>query len=347
MVYLNARTLINAYALLIVFAAIAWSTPAADQTANAGIEVTNCEVQCIEEVAVPALKSGPLVNVLVQVNEEVGSGKVIAVIDDRPLQLQRQAAKLERDAAAERTADDVELQFALTTQREADEELHATQDVLRKTPGVVTEANLRRLRLAAERAALEVEQSRKARRIAEIALSIRSAELQAIDEQFQRLQVKSPINGVVRELFRRSGEWTAEGETIAKLARLDRLRVDALVDAKSLDPSRCRNCRVSVSWEHLGESKSLHGRITSIDPQMYAGSQWRIHAEIINAQDQAGWKLLPGMEVRMTIYPGPPWSFRDDDIRCIRSHEANIENRSTVVAAMARGETLVDNPRSH
>ncbi len=287
MVYLNARTLINAYALLIVFAAIAWSTPAADQTANAGIEVTNCEVQCIEEVAVPALKSGPLVNVLVQVNEEVGSGKVIAVIDDRPLQLQRQAAKLERDAAAERTADDVELQFALTAQREADEELHATQDVLRKTPGVVTEANLRRLRLAAERAALEVEQSRKARRIAEIALSIRSAELQAIDEQFQRLQVKSPINGVVRELFRRSGEWTAEGETIAKLARLDRLRVDALVDAKSLDPSRCRNCRVSVSWEHLGESKSLHGRITSIDPQMYAGSQWRIHAEIINAQDQA------------------------------------------------------------
>ncbi len=267
-------------------------------------EVAHCEVQFLEEVAVPALHSGPLARIAAQLNQEVKRGEVIAQIDDSLLQLQRQSLKLERDAALEKVADDVELQFALTAQREAEAELNATKDVVTKNPGVVAEVAQRRLRLAVERADLDVKQSRKALRLAQIAVSIKSNELQTLDQQLSRYQVICPIDGVVRELPRRTGEWAGEGEMIAKVARLDRVKVDALVNATASDLRRFNNARVSVSWRDQEEERVLHGRVTSVDTQVYGTSQLRVHAEIDNQRDASGWKLLPGMDVRMSIYPG-------------------------------------------
>ena len=267
------------------------------------VEVGRCEVQFLEEIDTPALFGGPLAHVKVKVNDEVRQGQIVADVDDALLQLKFQTAKLERDAAAERLADDVELQFALTAQHEAEAELNASRDVVTRNPGVVTEVAMRRLRLAVERSSLDVEQTKKGRKLAEITLSIRSAELHLIDQQMARLKIVCPIDGVVRELYRRQGEWVGEGQAMAKIARLDRLRIDALVSAAQLDVRRCLGCRVTVRWQSASGPQTCHGQITSIDPQVFAGGQYRVHAEIENGRDSFGWKLLPGTDVQMTVEP--------------------------------------------
>lgn len=272
-------------------------------SAEQGIEVERCEVQFLEEVEVPALSSGVLQVVRCKENQEVARGGLLAELDESLLLIRRQTAKLERDAAAAKLADDVELQFALAAQRESEAELLSNKTLAEKNPGVVTETLLRRLRIASERASLEVEQARKGRKLAEISLAIRSAELQLIDQQLDRLRIVAPIEGIVREVQRKSGEWVAEGQPIAKVARMDRLRIDAFVSSSLLAVNQRVGARIAVRWKSEQQERVSHGRISSFDPQVYAGGRLRCHAEVDNEREGGEWKLLPGMEVRMTIYP--------------------------------------------
>lgn len=272
-----------------------------------GVAVQDSAVRFAEELNVPSTESGLIALVNVTVGQAVAVGDAIGRLDDRSLKIRNRAAQLRLSAAQEQVSDDLELRYAETARAEAIAELEASRSIYNESSGAVPLSNLRRLKLAVERAELEVARAQKAARQAQIEIDLRAADLAIIDDTMRRMQLISPISGVVLQVFKQRGEWVASGEAVVRLARLDRLQVQALMSAEQCSPNDCMGHPVSVSWVDPvgGQKRHLRGRVTAVQPQRLAGGRYRIQAEIVNVRggDGKGWLLHPGTEVEMTVYP--------------------------------------------
>lgn len=271
--------------------------------ASPPVAVEDCVVRFAEVVDVPALDAGALAEVAVRQNQEVQAGQLLARLDDASLAIRRRAAELKRALAQQQLNDDLEVKFAETAYQEAVEELESNRAVYEASSGAVPLSTLRRLRLAVERANLERERVKKLSRQAEVELELQTAELEVIDDHLRRLQVESPISGIVLTVEHHAGEWVATGESVAQVARMDRLQVQALLTEHALPPRAARDASVMIRWSEAGEEHSLRGRVVSVDPQLLSGGRYRIHATVENRTVPGGWLLAPGREVQMLIHP--------------------------------------------
>jgi multidrug efflux pump subunit AcrA (membrane-fusion protein) len=288
-------------------AAVSAQTTQRPAHTSAGIDVQDCIVRFAREVQVPALETGRVGELFIATNDTVKAGATVARLDDRSILIRRRASLLRLSAAESEAADEVELRYAQLALAEAEAELDTSRSIQNDVRGAVPLRQVRRLMLAVERGQLEVAQARKRIKQAELEAQLREADLSMIDDQLKKLDVQTPISGVVLEVTRSVGEWIEKGHPIATVARIDRLHVHALVDSEKISPAICRGLPVSVRWTNRtgGEEKSLRGTVLSVDPQVLPGGRFRLHAEIINrtlSSDSSQWLLKPGAEVAMKVY---------------------------------------------
>ncbi len=286
---------------LLGFAVAFAVSPANAQPTSTLIVVEDCAVRFAEEIRVPAVEAGRVVEVKVKLNDTVAAGHSIARQDDAAALLRRRAAVWQQTAAREETSDEVDLDYAKALYAEAVAQRDADKGIYQKGGGSLR--TVRQSELGVERARLEIARAEKALRLAQIQYELRSAELSAIDDQLERLQIKSPIAGVILSIERRAGEWIKEGETIATVARMDQLRIDAFLSAQQLPQQQAVGSPVSVVWQNAGQTHQLSGVIDSVDPQILTGQRYRLHATIDNKRLGNSWLLLPGTEVEMRVHP--------------------------------------------
>lgn len=272
-----------------------------------GVTVQECVVRFSEELNLPATEAGLIAEWNVTVGQPIAADTLVARLDDRSLKVRSHAALLRLTAAQEKAADDVELRYAQTAKAEAQAELESSRAVYNESSGAVPLTNIRRLRLAVERAELEVARAHQTARQVQIESDLRAADVALLEDTLRRYSLISPIDGVVLQVYKQRGEWVAAGEAVARLARLDRLQVQALLSADMCLPNDCLNQPVAVSWldPTSGNKLYLRGRVTAVLPQRLAGGRYRIQAEIVNRthRDGKGWLLHPGTEVEMVVYP--------------------------------------------
>ncbi len=274
---------------------------------GSGVAVQDCAVRFAEELNLPSTEAGLIADLSVTVGQPIVAGDAIARLDDRALKIRSRAAQLRLSSAQEQISDDVELRYAQTARAEAIAELDTSRAIYNESSGAVPLSNLRRLKLAVERAELEVTRAQKAAKQAQIEVDLRAADVAILDDTMRRYALSSPISGVVLQVFKQRGEWVASGEAVVRLARLDRLQVQALMSSDQCSPNECLNQPVSVNWTDpiSGKKLYLRGRVTSVQPQRLAGGRYRIQAEIVNDRlaDGKSWLLHPGTEIEMVVYP--------------------------------------------
>jgi len=304
-----ARLMIAMLAGTVIFLVPASTVDGSDGETTSGstVDVADCAVHFAAEVKIPAMESGRVAQVFVQTNAAVAAGTELARLDDRTLVIQRRAAVLRLNSARTEAIDDVERRYAETALAEAQAELDMNRSIQNDVRGAVPLTQMRRLRLAVERAELEVALATKRRQRADIEVQLREADLAVIDDQIANLRLVSPIDGIVLEFARSANEWIDKGQPIATIARIDRVHVHALVDGRMISPAVCTGLPVSVHWTdpRTGQSHSLRGKVLSVDPEMLPGHRFRLHAEIVNRMDPPStgqWQLRPGAEVRMKVY---------------------------------------------
>jgi macrolide-specific efflux system membrane fusion protein len=155
-----------------------------------------------------------------------------------------------------------------------------------------------RLRLVVERGELEVEQAEYEFEIAEFTRQIKENDYLAAEERVQRRRISAPIAGLVVDVQRRPGEWVEPGDTVLRLLRMDRVRVEGFVDARhawtELEHAPVRlvvDLPGQPGAEFAGE---LIFRSPEIDP---VNGQIRVWAEV----DNRGLRLRPGMRANLII----------------------------------------------
>ena len=286
-----------------------------------GVEVQECLVRFANEVDVPALESGQVVEVHVKQNQQVRKGEPIARLDGRTLVARRQAAATRLEAARTEALSDVELRYAETALTEAKAELKLNENIESGTPRAVARQRMTTLRLAVERGELEIARAEKRMKKSLVDAKMQQTEVALLDEQLRNLHNNSPIAGIVLDVGRSAGEWIEKGQPLATIAQIDRMHVHALVNSKQISPTVCPNLPVMVFWNDpaTGVQRRLHGRVLSVDPQQLPGGLFRLHAEIVNRtekttvqkrmqstvqKNESGnvhWQLTPGASVRMVV----------------------------------------------
>jgi multidrug efflux pump subunit AcrA (membrane-fusion protein) len=272
-----------------------------------------CLVSLVEEAKVPAREPGVLVELRIREGDRVGRDDMIARIDDSQPQSERRRAKAEHDQTLAKAESDVDVRYAVAAEKVAEAEFAKAAESDRKVPGSVTQVERDRLKLNEKKSELQIEQAELERKLAALAAQAKEAEVQAAENAIERRLIKSPLDGVVVQVFPHQGEWMQPGDPLARVVRTDKLRVEGYVDSARFDPETVRDRPVTVEVEFADRRKEqFKGRIVFTSPIVESGGDYRVFAEVENRQIEGTqqWLLRAGQTATLVIHskesPLPP-----------------------------------------
>jgi len=268
-----------------------------------------CLVSLVEEAKVPAREPGVLVELKVREGATIRRGDVIAKIDDDQPQMEKRKAKAEHDQAVAKAESDVDVRYSVAAEQVAEAEHKKALESHAKVPGSVTEVERARLMLNERKSELQIEQAELERRMATLAAASKGVELEAAENAIERRLIKSPLDGVVVQIFPHQGEWMQPGDPLARVVRADKLRVEGYVDSSRFGPEEVRDRPVTVEVKLADDRKeTFAGRIVFMSPLVESGGDYRVFAEVENRQAPGSgqWLLRAGQTARMTIHSSQP-----------------------------------------
>jgi len=277
----------------------------AQEAARPDPVLERCLVSLVEEAKVPAREAGVLMELAVREGDVVRKNDVIAKIDDDQPQMEKRKAQAEYDQALAKAQSDVDVQYSEAAEKVAEAEYKKALESHTKVPGSVTEVERDRLALNEKKSELQIDQARLEQRLAALAAQSKEVEVLAAENSIGRRLIKSPLDGVVVQVFPHQGEWMQPGDPLARVVRVDKLRIEGYVDSSRFGPDKVRDRPVTVEVMLADDRKeTFKGRIMVTSPMVESGGDFRVVAEVENRQDPNSqqWLLQPGQTARMTIH---------------------------------------------
>lgn len=268
----------------------------------ADLHLESVLVTLIEQVAVPSQEAGVLALVAVREGQLVHEGDVLAQIDSTDAHLVGNRARIELDVARKTAKNDVDVRLAKKQLQLAKNDLSRAKESIERFKKSVSAAELDKLQLETERAVLTIEHAEHQFEVAQLAEQLKQNEVAVAERGVVRRRIASPIDGVVVELKHRRGEWVEPGETVVRVVRMDRLRVEGFVSAQMASSDLLRrpvSLRVDLGPDVDG---LFPGEIVFVNPEIDpVNGQVRIWAEVDN-RDQ---RLRPGLAGSMVVHLMP------------------------------------------
>ncbi|MCC7422169.1 MAG: efflux RND transporter periplasmic adaptor subunit [Planctomycetaceae bacterium] len=262
--------------------------PASKPTAP--IEIARCRIKLIDQVTLASDRSGIISYVEAEEGHEVQEGQKIAGLQD-------EVAAANLAVAQKKSENDVEIRFSKKAAELAQAEYEKALDANQIVKNAVPDIEVRRLKLAAEKSALQIEQADHQRKLDALNRDQAQAELNTY-------RVKVPFDGVVTRVFKHKGEAVRQGDPILELASTRRVRVEGDLDIQHLTQVQ-PGCRVVVQLDIPDveleiEKETFEGRVEFVDVNVQPVSrQVRIWARVQNR----GEILRAGLTARMMITP--------------------------------------------
>jgi RND family efflux transporter MFP subunit len=264
------------------------------------ITIESVIVTVSEQVEVPSAEAGVLASIAVKPGQFVEAGTLIASLRDEDVRLLVERTRTNAEIATREFENDLnEIYAGKTTEVARAELLRATESNL-KYAKTVSQTELDRLRLLVQQGEVGIQKAEHERKIAGLTNQIRLNEYQTALNQLSLRQMSAPLRGMVVEVHRRPGEWVQPGEAVARIIRLDRLRVEGFLPA-----SQGRLSLVGQPASVYSETEDdlpieLSGEVVFVSPEIDPiNSQVRIWIEI----DNGDLRLRPGMTASVTVEP--------------------------------------------
>ena len=270
--------------------------------AAAGQEIhsTSALLRLIDQVDVPARAPGVLSVVHVVEGQAVKQGQVVALIDDTEARLLLRKAEIELLQAKLKLKNDVPLRNAQGALSYAEAAYQRLKDASKSLPGSVSESKLEEHRWQVDKALLDVEDVKRQQSIDKASQMLKENAVAASRRYLEIRKITAPISGIVKQVFRRPGEWVEPGDQVLHMIGIRRLRAEGFIRSDQVRGDlQGAPVKLVVDTTH-DQSSVVPGRITFVHPEIDpVNSQLRIWAEVDN---RAG-LLRPGMHARITITP--------------------------------------------
>jgi macrolide-specific efflux system membrane fusion protein len=290
--------------MLLLVAAVSGKPPEkhAGQPASerAMLSVESALVTVIEQAEVPARVEGVLAELTAREGQLVAERAELARIDDAESVLTLKRAAFECDIARKQATSDIKILVARKAVELADVELKRARESIEKYKKSVSETELDRLRLAAEKALLDVDQARQDQQIAELTRELKQTERELAESAVDRRRIRAPLAGIVVQVHKHRGEWVEPGQTLLRILRVDRLRVEGLVNIRKITGD-LNGHSATLAIELPGrDAVTFEGTVVFVSPEVNpVNGQVRIWAEVANRD----LLLRPGMQGVLTVHP--------------------------------------------
>lgn len=271
--------------------------------ADESIVVNGALVTAIAQTDVPARAEGVLTKLNVAEGDSVTLDQVLAEIDSREAELFLAKAEAEAVIAATKAKNDADLRYARKSAEVAKAELKRSQESIERFERSISQTELDKMVLEAERGVLAVESAEHELEVARQTLALKQAEVQVARETLARRRLLAPTSGVVTQLHRRPGEWVKPGDVVLRLMRVDPLRIEGFVSAATaarLKPGMSTHFTVPTGTGPTGaeQSQDFVGKLTFVSPEVDpVNGEVRLFVEVSNREQL----LRPGLRGTLTI----------------------------------------------
>lgn len=275
------------------------------------IRIDKAVLKIIESVNVPAQRSGLLRQMPSLEGQVVKRGDLLGRIDESQAELHLQEAKLQLDIAMREAGDDVNVRFARKSLAVAQAELARGEELHTGDFKLITETEIDRLRLVVDKTELEIERAQLELGILEAKVELKANEVRLREDDLDRHQIVSPLEGMIVSVERHEGEWIKESETLVRIVRIDRLRVEGLVPAEVAASGLQGNRVELVMDEGSADDSTYEGKVVFVNPEAVTIAN-RAHVRVWAEVENKGRRLFPGQNGTLLIYPAQQDSSRDE-----------------------------------
>lgn len=300
---------------LLLLSALALTGPPKNVAAAAAANTAVIEiatVTVIDEADVPAMDAGQLREMEAREGLEVQRGQFLASLNNEQAEAKISVAKAQLDMSKAEAESSVNIEVAEMTKQTTYYFWQQAVIANGKFPQAIAAADELQRKFSFERSKWQIKQAELEQRVAQLTADAREAELVAAQTDLAMRRIDAPIDGVVVEVMKNVGEWVTAGEPVVKLMRLDRLRVEGMLDLEVAHPAQVSNQPAKISVQLGGrDTIELDGRISFVRPTV-EGKRYRLWAEVANRKVNGEWLLRPGMKGSITVDLKPVQLGRSD-----------------------------------
>lgn len=266
----------------------------------ADIRVDSALLTLIEQADISAREAGPLIHREISEGITVDSDAVLGKIDDSEAKVLVDRAVTELRIAQMLVENDIKVRFARKSSEVAQSELKRSLESVEKFPKSVSQTEIDKLRLMADKATLEIEQATVDHEQAVLTRQLKEHDVERAKLLLERRLIKAPFPGMVVQWKKQRGEWVEPGTPVVRMIRLNKLRAEAFVSAK-LRPADLIGRSVTLMVDQKDDAKKtkFEGRLVFVDPEVDpVTNQMRIWAEI----DNSDLILRPGQSASLILH---------------------------------------------
>ena len=226
-------------------------------------------------------------------------GQEIARIKNSQLAIELERAQVNLKIARAASENNIDVRFAEKSLEVSSARVTRSMNSNQRVPGVIPKGRVQEQQLEAHRDKLRVEQAGRDQKKSKMECDLAEADVALAKLKLEKSVIRSPIDGMVVAVERKPGEWVQPGDTVVRIVRMNRLRIEGFVSAG--DASRIQvgnSATVKVLQAHLSDVE-MAGHVIFVNPEANpVNSKVPIWVEVDNSK----LKLIPGLETSLIIH---------------------------------------------
>lgn len=228
----------------------------------------------------------------------VSAGQPLVKLETAKSELQLKRMVADRSIILKQASSTVELDFALKSIGVAEADLERVVESNRKFPGLNPELEVNRLRLLVERAKAEYDKNAFQLEVLKLQAEAKSFDILLAELEIDDRTTRAPFSGMIVEVLRRPGEWAEVSEPVAKLIRLDPLRLE--VEMKiHITAQQLETAEAFFVPDSLSASAPAVAKVRFVHPEVNPITRAsRIWFDVENSQGI----LRPGLSGRLELH---------------------------------------------
>ncbi len=264
--------------------------------------LSNFVVTLIYDVRVPAREPGVLVKLDAKKGQIVQKDEVMGRVDDSDALIRKAIAESELAVASTQAASNANVLAAEATIGVAKAEYEGTREIKMRAPNAISDFEERRQKLTHEKSEFQRDVAKVEHEVNQLTRGAKMAQLEAVNNEINRRQITSPLNGVIVERYHNEGEWAQAGEPIYRVVHMDRLRVEGMLNASDFMPEEIAGMPVKIRVITPQGKEEFDAKIDFVSPVVDPSGEFLIHAEFDNPRKANGqWAVRPGLDAEITI----------------------------------------------
>ena len=261
----------------------------------------NCSVKFIDDILLPAKETGVIKSLSVREGDLVPAGKIVGEIDDELYREMYKQAELRYKMALDVAQDGTAKLAAEKKERVAS--IEAEKIVRLAASGSKSDSEKLMAEYSQQLAELEIIKAELEMKKAKGEAELELARMKEVEIRIGRHILQSDFDAYVIEIFKKPQEYVNVGEEVLRIARMDTLWVQGIVDTKLLNPYEAMNRPVTVTVQLArGETTTFEGKIVNVALERQSSQHYMVKAEIKNRPVGGHWVLQPFSEVLMRIH---------------------------------------------